>query len=300
MSTSVPYTKQWISVDDQLKLLAQRGLVISDMEEARKKLWRVHYYRFSAYLRPFRQTGTESFIAGTTFERVLQIYEFDRRLRLTVLDAIERIEVAVRARVVNHFSSKHGPFGHRDASNFERYFGLTSWLAELDEDVKKSREEFLAHYQGKYAGFPAVPLWMATEVLQFKPLNTFFFGCQVDMRKSIAVHFGVQETVLRSWLKSLNYVRNVCAHHCRLWNRELAIAPKIPDKDRRWKSPQLVWVDRTFAVLLVIRSMLRSLHLGDAWRSGIERDFADEFSDPFLVKGMGMSLDWKNHPVWQG
>jgi len=276
-------------------------MVVRDRPAASRQLAVVSYYRLSAYWYPLRSPpGADSFARDVTFERVVELYEFDRHLRLALLDAIERVEVAVRTKLTYEFAHRHGPSGHCDPAHFEPHFNHASWLTLLDQEVTKSRETFAAHYRTKYIGFPRVPLWMATEVMSFGALTRLYKGCRLDLRADLAKGFGCHESVLASWLLCLSYVRNLCAHHSRVWNRDLAIAPKIPHRDRRWHSAQLSKPDRAFGVMLVLRSMLRSLDLGGDWAARMEVEFARDLADPFIARGIGIAGDWAQHPVWRG
>src|SRR6266508_2779501 len=95
------YPKQALTFEQQADLLISRGL-IADRNLLINRLRSVNYYRFSGYLYPFRNSD-DTFHSGTTFEKVWRHYTFDRRLRVIVMDAIERVEVAVRTQTVYHF-----------------------------------------------------------------------------------------------------------------------------------------------------------------------------------------------------
>lgn len=82
---------------DQLELLQSRGLYVEDTERATFYLKNIGYYRLSGYLKNFQKRDSNEFFSETTFEKVLKLYVFDRKLRLLFLDAIERIEVSFRA-----------------------------------------------------------------------------------------------------------------------------------------------------------------------------------------------------------
>src|SRR5581483_3784677 len=115
------YPKKALSLEDQADLMLNRGLV-ANRDELISRLKVVNYYRLSGYLHPFRvrdATGkpTDNFMPGTSFDIVWRRYNFDRRLRIILLDAIERIEVSVRTRLVFHFVMAHGPFGYLSDKN---------------------------------------------------------------------------------------------------------------------------------------------------------------------------------------
>lgn len=294
------YDKPALTFDQQIALLVSRGMVVPHHAAARRVLESISYYRLSAYAYPFRVGGGDAFAPNTSFDRVVQLYEFDRRMRLVMLDAIERVEVAVRTKLTCEFALRHGPFGHRDPTKFERRFHHGEWLTRLDEDVDASRETFVQHYRTKYDGFPSVPLWMATEVMSFGSLTRLYKGCELAVRVEVARVFGCHESVLGTWLLCLNYVRNLCAHHSRVWNRDLSIAPKIPNRDPRWRSPELTCTDRAFAVLLILREALRALGADGAWAARTHADLGADLADPFIARGVGLQGEWSQHPIWRG
>ena len=100
----------------QVMLLRQRGMVIDDPAAAAFYLQHLNYYRLGAYWLPFEADhATHSFKPGTKFGDVLNLYVFDRELRLLVLDAIERVEVSVRSQWAYQLAHQHGPHAHLDA-----------------------------------------------------------------------------------------------------------------------------------------------------------------------------------------
>lgn len=296
----VPYEKPALSFEAQIELLRSRGMAVGDPEAAMRRLSVISYYRLSAYAYPFREVGSDGFAPGTSFERVIDLYEFDRRLRLVLLDAIERVEVAVRTAITYEFARRHGPFGHLDAANLEAWFRLDEWRTRLERELVQSRETFIEHFKARYEGFPRVPLWMATEVMSFGALVQFFKGCRRETRVAIAAPFGIHESVFASWILSLSYVRNLCAHHARVWNRDLALTPKLPERGTAWRSPELANPRRAFSVVLVLRAMMRALHIEGDWPERLTAQAGDGLSSPFIAQGIGATSAWREHPIWRG
>lgn len=301
------YSKPALTFDQQLELIRSRGMAVEDEAEARRVLATVGYYRLSAYMYPFRAPGLpERFIGGASFARVVQLYEFDHRLRRVLLDAIDRIEVALRALITYHFAHEHGAFGHCSPNSFEHPDKHAEWIARLDKSVMDSKELFIEHYSNTYDGHPRVPLWMATEVMSFGSLTFLFKNAKSATRRKIARDFGYDASVLASWLLCLSYVRNLCAHHCRVWNREMALAPLIPDRDARWKSPIMRRsgrADRAFTVLLMLREASRRLNVDGGWADSVRTALAEDLGNPkdtFIAWGMGIKGNWLDHPVWSG
>jgi len=195
------------------------------------RLRAVGYYRLCAYWHPFKQPD-DTFTDGTTLEQVWERYTFDRQLRLAVMDAIERVEVAVRTSLIHTLAMQHGAFVHLEAKNFptvpaEKH---KRFVEELREDAHKSSEVFVEHFKSTYDEFPDLPIWVATELMTFGKVFTLFRMSGKYIQNPIAARYSLSGKVLFSWLQTLNYVRNLCAHHARLWNRELAIRPMIPSE----------------------------------------------------------------------
>jgi abortive infection bacteriophage resistance protein len=299
---TVSFAKQALSYADQIALLEHRGMVVADHQAAEATLSRVNFYRLSAYWYPFRMpagTGsTPSTLApGTTFESVLALYDFDRKLRLLVLDALERVEVAMRTAVTYHLGMTYGAFGHENQSNFHHGFDHATWLAHLHTETYRSSDAFVSHYQQKYLGFPSMPIWMMTEVISLGSLSRMFKGMSNTDKQTIAAPLNIQQKRLQDWLHVLTYVRNVCAHHSRLWNRTLAIRPSAMSEPE-WNNPLLPRLDRIFCILLILRYMMRQTGNGTTWRDQCNALLQPIAANTVWRNAMGMSLGWQTHPFW--
>ncbi len=133
----------------------------------------------------------------------MKLYEFDRRLRLLVMDAIERIEVYTRTLFIYQIGHKYGTFGHTDAANFHPKFDHAPWLAKLEEEIARSKDVFITHYKNKYAGFPTLPIWMVTEVMSLGSLSVGYRGLKHDDKKVISNRFARTHRCLAGWLHTL-------------------------------------------------------------------------------------------------
>lgn len=196
---TIPFSKPAVDINTQLNILLARGLVVANQTLAVQALNSVGYYRLSGYLYPFRTRDAsglvlDTYYPGSTLDEVIQLYEFDRQLRLLLLDAIERIEVAVRTQVTYHFSLKYGPFGHTNPNNFHAKFRHNDWLNDAQTEVTRSNDKFISHFEQKYDGFPVVPLWMLTEVISIGSLSRLYRGLENS------------ESVLLYGNKSISYI----------------------------------------------------------------------------------------------
>lgn len=235
--------KPWRSMTDQLALLKSRGLLVDNDTAALNYLARIGYYRLSGYWYPLRVIDTETslrknqpvrfdhFMPDSHFEDVVKLYVFDKMLRLLALDALERIEMALRVDVA-HLLGEKEPCAHLNPDCLHGNFakkaikkgpnkGKTEhqvWLEKYSAMLHRSRREpFIAHHRIKYDG--CLPVWVAIEVWDFGLLSRLFEGMQFADKNRIAAKYGLTDgEQLAKWLKSLNFVRNVSAHHSRLWN----------------------------------------------------------------------------------
>lgn len=304
-----PYTKPALTFKQQIGFLEQKGMVFHDKSFAETKLASISYYRLSGYWYPFRirdhqNNVTNQLVQGTSFEDVLCLYEFDRKLRSLVLDAIERVEIAVRTQFTYHIGHQYGAFGHTKAQNFHPQFNHRKWLEKLEEEVDRSNDDFIKHFKSRYIGFPNVPIWMLTEVMSLGALSIGYRGLINDQKKGIedkkivAQYFNLHHKKLGDWLHTLTYVRNICAHHSRLWNRSLAIKPD-KTKDTNWLPPITPRNDRIFYVLLMLRHLLRATGNGDDWAKEVSCLLSQLANETQWRSAMGLPINWKEHPIWK-
>jgi len=290
----IRYTKPALNFDDQLAKLKGRGMIVEDDGEAIHWLKTISYYRLSAYVHPFKRTdGT--YTAGTKFADIQTLYVFDRKLRLLLLDAIERIEIALRAAVIHHVSMKFGPFGHCDRRAFVHDFDHDEFLDGLRQAESGAHESFVQHFRSKYPAHDHLPIWMATELLSFGTVSRVFKFLAADLFRGVVRRFNTHEHFLPSWIHSLSYVRNICAHHSRLWNRNLAIRPRLP-APMPWFPYRVASNANLYCILVIAHHLLRTISPEEAWASQLLR-LCDDYPDVPLP-ALGMPGNWRDLPPW--
>jgi abortive infection bacteriophage resistance protein len=284
--------------------------MIDDDESAIKILENIGYYRFSAYSYPFRcGEPRNQFKPDVTIQKIMRIYEFDRELRLLITDAIERIEVSMRARIVNDTCIYHNDaHWYMNAANFHPRFHHSLFLKKLESSlgIKYDKitnvrimptdhpETFIEHYYKQYGDPYLPPAWMATEVLSLGGLSRVYQGIgDSSLKQKIADPFSIPVKVLSQWLHSLSHLRNVCAHHGRLWNRMFSISPLSAKKYAHLiHSPKRL--DAQLVVLLTFLDICSPEH---QWRQKF-KDLAFAFSEVDHL-AMGLPSGWYDSPVWK-
>ncbi|AFM10719.1 Abi family protein [Turneriella parva] len=291
------YTKPPLTYEQQADQLISRGL-LADRAQLIQRLKSVNYYRLSGYWFPFREYPKDNFKPDTRFEAIWRRYAFDRRLRLMVMDGIERIEIALRADATYHLAHKHGAFGYLEAHALPNLSvdNHARLMTALRSEYSKSKEVFASHFGNKYGeDHDSLPIWMVTELMTIGQLFTLFRGMSKGMLKSIAKTYGVAGPVLFSWLGTLHAVRNICAHHSRLWNRELGYKPTFPDS-AEWTEPVAVTDRRVFGVLTILKYMMDRVAPQSSWPQRL-MDLLNEYPE-IPRRDMGFADNWTDVPMW--
>ena len=288
-------SKRWLSIDDQIVLLRDRGMHIVDAEDAAHLLSTVGYYRLSGYWYPYRKHDPSrpgrrlsQFYEGTELTEVEALYTFDRKLKLVLLSGIERIEVALRARI-GHVLGEHGPLCYKSPSSFRPSFNHSKWLDTIQGRVGRARgrDDFIDHHDEHYDG--KIPIWVLTDVLDFTDLSILYSGMNSADQRAVADWFHVtmrpgasksargrwtKNPPLANWLEHLTVVRNVCAHHSRLWNRQLppvGTSARIRHLDVFKEIPQdQHQIERVFGTICIITYLLSTISPENTWRDEVD------------------------------
>lgn len=291
------YNKPPLSCDKQVQLLISRGLLVSNQKNAEKFLSQVNYYRFSAYCLPF-EIKRHKFHSHVTFEKIQKLYEFDRRLRSLIDEALEIVEISVRTAVSYYLANKYGVFAHEEEKIFFDKKKHSDWLAKIHEETNRSKETFIKHYKNKYGGFPQIPIWMAVEVMSFGALSQLYHNLLRPDQITIAKDIGYHSSIFSSWLHTFTYTRNICAHHNRIWNRQLSIAMKVPKKDN-WKT---VNAKRIGSVIFALNDLISKLpiekYIRRNWQNEVNKLLNNPIDIPKFYEVMGLLDNWKDSSLW--
>ena len=299
MTIKIPYSKQLISFTDQITLLKQRGLILEDEVRALHLLQNISYYRLSGYWYPLLSDKQRHiFKPGSTFEAAYNIYKFDSELRKLIIAELEKIEVAVRTQTAYILSTQYHAHWFEDSSLFSNPVRHTKVLAKIEEEYNRSDEEFITAFKAKYSDhFP--PSWMTMEIASFGTLSILYGNLQPGRAKrSIAAYFGLPDTVFASWLHCIVYVRNICAHHSRLWNKILSIRPLMP------RSPRNTFIalpasgtQQTYFVLSMIIYLLNTVNPNHSFISRF-KELLNRYPS-IDVRAMGFPINWENEKLWE-
>ena len=299
--------KNWKTFREQLELLKSRGLRVENEKRALDYLERIGYYRLSGYAYPLRQKDTnnpahysDTFPPEVRFEHILQLYIFDKKLRLLTLDALERIEVALRVDV-SYSLGAQDPLAHHDPKYFDPKFDHAGWFEQYEkllERAAKANSAIVKHHQHKYGG--ALPIWAASEIWDFGALANLYRGMKPLVQEKIARKYGIKSGKhLGNYLHGFNFIRNIAAHHSRLWNRNMIGRPTLKGlADSEWKH---LSEDKIFPSFCLMQLMLKKICPNSQWGNRFKKllqEFPPIDSRIISLQDFGLTIDIENWSLW--
>lgn len=300
----IHFAKPPLPVEEQVKLLQSRGLCISDSERAGRYLLSIGYYRFSAYCIPFELSHGQvhQFRNGTSFDDILELYIFDRKLRCLFWEALERVEVHIRTQwVYNLTTQTQDPFAHLKPINFSDQVDYQKDLKKLKEEVNRGKKETFVKHFFDYYEEPLPPLWACVHLMTLGELIRWVQNTQnARVRNKVAQSLGFTKYYpFYGFAVALTELRNVCAHHVRLWNRSFMKSPRLV------KDLNVPGFERflpiasgnkfyTFAILL--SAVLKAHNPKTSWPSRLGNLLSTRTS--WQLTAMGLPPNWKECEVW--
>lgn len=301
----IPYSKSAITIPEQIEKLKNRGMIISNEKYAENVLSSVNYYRLSGYWL-YYEASRDVFKSNTTFEKVTEMYNFDKELKVLIFEGISRFEVALRTRWAYEIGIKYGPqsfYYKRFCKNNEE---LNNNIKNTLREVKRSKESFIQHNVTKYKGrLPAA--WISCEVMSFGNLSCWYTNLKEvpstnplspgNAKDSIASFFGIDAHLLESWIHSLTVLRNLCAHQARIVNKKLTIVPKKP------KSKKILikdfWSTKDnlpYNLILVLIFLNQNITVPSNWCDKIINFLKENQKN--CTNFLGFPKDWEKTSFW--
>ncbi|NUT61445.1 Abi family protein [Herbaspirillum sp. C9C3] len=308
------YVKPYLSPVDLIAKMKNDGLTIPQSDLSAKIIFRNNYYRFKAYFIPFHDKSN-LFPAGTYFSQIYSLYLADQKIRDFLFPLISVLEVRVRGVLDNVVTSQtKNPFWHLDATNFSNFGNVERVLKKAGSRFTSSPHEYAKHYVSHYFNRQSFdykqipPFWILSEILTLEHLATF--AKHIDEKKfrrkggsfldDCANEFGLtSHGALVTNILCMLELRNICAHHSRIWNRNLR-APQGISKKITIKIPTLApKINRLYQHLVMLRIMCKSQGIED----GIKEFFVALItSQPIFQRdrvAMGFPVGWEHDAVWK-
>ena len=295
------YVKQPLEIQEQIAILKERGLIFLQEEYAINKLKQVSYFRLANYWKPMEQDKIRhTFKPQCTFENALSLYYFDKELRNLLFTSIQTIEIALRTKMIHHVSLQCGAFWFANNAVFTNQDIFNKCLDNLQNELKRSKEDFISEHYAKYDEPIYPPAWKTLEVSSFGTLSKLYCNLSdVKLKKQIAREFGLpQHIYLESWIKSLSVLRNYIAHHARLWNRKFPWKPQLPKKlSSPWINNIAIQQEKLYSQLCCINYLLKGLNTNTELSSKIQ--LLLDHHPNIDTSAMGFPENWREEPLWK-
>ena len=292
------YTERPLTIDEQIALLKQRGLDFANESKAHHVLSHVSYFRLKSYLTPLT-SNKEMWIfkPNATFDTAYRLYKFDSKLRKLIAAELEKVEISIRTQMAYQLAKDYGAFWFVEKDNFTNHDKHTNLLASISAELTRSDDDQILRFKKEYDD-DMPPAWMTMEVSSFGTLSMLYsYFKPGHTKREIAKFYGVSDSVFESWLHSIVYVRNICAHHSRLWNRALRIRPLSPRKTAKPFISIATINNRVYYVLSIIQYLMQTINPSSTFSTRLKQ-LISHFPE-VNPSAMGFPKNWEEEPLWR-
>lgn len=299
------YSKEILSVEQQLELLQERGLIITDHSTAKSHLQNISYYRLSGYWWSLQTDQIDhNFIQGTTFSEIINRYTFDRQLRLLIFDAIERIEISLRTNLIYHISHfENDWYWFENEAIFKNSRHFDEILKSIDRELAQTRQIFIKKHNEKYGNTRRPPCLKTLEVVSLGTLSKIYYNLSnIHPAKSkISNALGLSSVSdAESWLRTYSSLRNKVAHHTRIWNDKLPFQMAwLSNPKRKWiLKPNRRGFQRIYYFLSCLLYNLEFISPGHSVKLKL-KNLIHKKSGSISLESMGFPIDWEQEAIWK-
>lgn len=282
--------KKHASLDEQVDKLIERGLLITDRQQAKEILFRINYYRLTGYLYSFKQSAGDQYCQGISLEQIKRIYDFDRKFTRILMYALEDIEETLKTRLSYTITSCYpdDPLIYKKLDIYRSEEPYNQFMKRFGQAVKDNKGlPFIKHHFEEYGG--ELPMWVAVEIMTMGNLRAIYDNLQGNLQKKIAQTYGTGPVQLSNWIRNLNYTRNHLAHYMRVWNFNFGRTPiKCKNHDRGTTPTNMI-----FDQICVMANLYSDV---EEWQNYILpeiRSLLEEYWDVITLKSIGFPENWE-------
>ena len=297
------YPKKVMSVAELVEKCKAAQMTINSDEEAVALFTKIGFYRFRGYAYQFYDKETKTYRPGTSLERVLQIYRFDKALSHLIFRFITEIEVALRANLTNALLGKYDDALalYEPAIFYDKNLFWKN-MSKISSEIARSNDPFIIHNYKQYDG--QIPLWAVVEVLSFGTLSKIIknlkrgadsayaaFSCQYSFVSANGAKVKPAQSMLASWIQATVVLRNRCAHNSRLYNRSINVVPVLLATDKINNSGRYNGLYHNLMALKYLRPDDESWEVFSDALSHI----IDTYASHIQLELLGFPEDWQKH-----
>ncbi|MGL4410920.1 MAG: Abi family protein [Bacteroidales bacterium] len=307
--------KQSRTIKEQIDLLKERGMFVNNEQEAAFYLNHISYYRLKGYWWDMQDDYKKHiFRDNASFDDIIRRYNFDKELRIILFDAIETIEIALRTKMIYHISQAHGGLWYLDNKIFDNKKRHEDNISNLEAEFSRSKEVFANEYKKKHPSTNPTrktwesnekpDAWIIFEVSSLGTLSKIYKNLkhQLPEKTIIAKEMGLNlHSELSSWLEAISYLRNIIAHHSRIWRRSMSKTPIIPATKLpfNWIENPLeeVQTKKAFYLITTILYLCNAINPNNKLKSRLIELF-NIYPNIGIYK-IGFINNWDCEPIWK-
>ncbi|MBC1744279.1 hypothetical protein HCA06_14660 [Listeria welshimeri] len=296
--------KKFKTIDEQVEILLSRGMIVPDRQLATETMKYIQYYRLSGYWLSFYESK-DTFVTGTNFNAILSIYRFDRELRACLAPFLGHIEIAVRSILAYKHAEEFGSTGYYESDNFEDLQLAQKWISDFKNEISYNSgnaEIFIRHHKTKYNSI--FPVWVALEIVTFGKTSKLFSNTSSYFKKKVADEFEVskvkhrdKDEYITNWIHVAVVLRNMCAHHSRLYDKWIKVKPKLTKQDKVnlniSTSEESTYSYKVFHVIYAIKNLVKDEYILNEFIDNLDVLFC-KYKMHIDKDKIGFPENWKN------
>ena len=287
-----PFNKPNFNIEEQITLLQSRGLIVEDISKAKEQLKHINYYRLRSYWLVFEEDRERHIFKNhTNFNTVIDLYNFDSDLRLLFSEAIEKIEISVRASFIQEFAATYRPCSYVNKEIYRSEYHFDIHKSKIIESINANKNSsiFIKHFQEKYIDeYP--PIWAVTEIMSFGLIAKLYKNLkELSLKSEISYRYDLNHRIFSSFIEHLSYIRNLCAHHSRLWNRICVKSIIIPNGNN-YLSSHLNQDKKIYNSIIILLYFIEKITNNHIWKDKLYNLL---ISNEQFLSYMGFPENWK-------
>ena len=296
------YPKAILSIPQLVQKMQNYGMIISSVPDAENIISRIGYFRLRGYCFHFFDHTTQQYLPGTNFSDVYELYKFDFELSHLLFDFITKIEVSLRARLVDSLLIHNDALILNDPSYFDDKERYWKNMSAISSEIARSNDVFVKHNFDKHDG--VIPVWAVAEILSFgtlsKLIKTLKIGAGSSLSKLVN-HYrymspnqklvAPSKQMFTSWIQSVSILRNICAHNGRVYNRTITTMPELVLQDVQNPRPKSGGL---YQVVMAMKYLRPSDEDWNEFKVAVNAIFSKYISVVDLAR-LNFPTDWANH-----
>lgn len=296
------YPKKFLTIPQLIQKLKDAGMTIDSNAMAELELTAIGYYRLKGYSFQLIDPVTKKYVVGTNFSDVIRLYHFDMKLSNLLFCYLTKIEVSLRARLVNALQVTKDALVLQNPSvwNDKKIFWKNQ--GTLASEICRSNDVFIKNNFENHDG--AIPVWAAVEVMSLGTLSKTIKNMKTGKNSAFAeviknykflnsngYAVNPSKDMFTSWIQAVSTMRNICAHNSRIYNRTISTRPQLIHVDLIQPHPKY---NGLYQILLAMKYLRPD---ESSWETFIDdlKKLLCKYGDVCDISRLNFPLDWEKH-----